>query len=70
VAGTLLGPFEGLLMEFTALRWWPLTRNNIVRTTQPLSVLPMAILVLGRALQPRSNPFHLTNAIVISDSES
>ncbi|KPJ49411.1 hypothetical protein AMJ40_05605 [candidate division TA06 bacterium DG_26] len=42
--GAFLGPCASFLLTFRAYRYWELSRATIVRTAQPLFVLPMALL--------------------------
>ncbi len=45
--GALLGPCASFLLTFKAYQYWELSRATIVRTAQPLFVLPMAYLAFG-----------------------
>ncbi len=46
--GAFLGPCAGHMMTFRAYRHWELSRVSIVRTMQPLLILPMAYLAFGK----------------------
>ncbi len=45
--GAFLGPCASFLLTFRSYRYWDLSRASIVRTTQPLFVLPLAYAALG-----------------------
>ena len=49
VFGALIGPCSSFLFTFRSYRYWDLSRSSMVLTMQPLFVLPMAILVFGKA---------------------
>ncbi|MFC1814959.1 EamA family transporter [Thermodesulfobacteriota bacterium] len=40
--GAFLGPCASFLLTFRAYQYWTLSQSSIVRTAQPLLVLPMA----------------------------
>lgn len=46
--GAFLGPCAGYLLTFQSYRYWDLSRSTIVRTIQPLFVLPLAYLFLNK----------------------
>ena len=46
--GAFLAPCASFLLTFRALTYWELSRVNMLKTTQPLFVLPMAYLVFGK----------------------
>ncbi len=46
--GAFLGPCASFLLTFRSYRYWELSRSSIVLTTQPLVVLPMALLFFGK----------------------
>jgi drug/metabolite transporter (DMT)-like permease len=46
--GAFLGPCASFLLTFRSYRYWDLSRSGIVLTTQPLFVLPLAYLFLGK----------------------
>ncbi|KPJ72307.1 hypothetical protein AMJ52_06755 [candidate division TA06 bacterium DG_78] len=46
--GAFLGPCFSFLLTFQSYRIWDLSRSTIVRTTQPLFVLPLAYLILNK----------------------
>ncbi|MBU7046973.1 MAG: EamA family transporter, partial [Theionarchaea archaeon] len=46
--GAFLAPCTSFLLTFRALKYWELSRVNMLKTTQPLFVLPMAYLVFGK----------------------
>jgi drug/metabolite transporter (DMT)-like permease len=45
--GALLGPCASFLLTFRSYRYWELSKASMVRTTQPLFVLPLAYIVFG-----------------------
>jgi drug/metabolite transporter (DMT)-like permease len=47
LVGALLGPCASFLFTFKSYRYWELSRAAIVRTAQPLFVLPMAYFAFG-----------------------
>jgi drug/metabolite transporter (DMT)-like permease len=47
-SGAFLGPCLSFILTFQSYRYWGLSRSTIVRTAQPLFVLPMAYLFLGK----------------------
>ncbi len=53
--GAFLGPCVSFLLTFRSYRYWDLSRSTIVRTAQPLFVLPLAYLFLTRL--PTRNEF-------------
>ncbi len=46
--GAFLGPSVSFLFTFRSYKYWDLSRSSIVRTAQPLIVLPLAYLIFGR----------------------
>ena len=46
--GAFLGPCASFLLTFRSYRYWNLSRSSIVRTVQPLFVLPLAYMVFGK----------------------
>lgn len=46
--GAFLGPCISFLLTFHSYRFWDLSRSTIVRTIQPLFVLPLAYLILNK----------------------
>jgi len=46
--GAFLGPCASFLLTFRSYRYWDLSRSSMVRTVQPLFVLPLAYLVFGK----------------------
>lgn len=46
--GAFLGPCASFLLTFRSYRYWDLSRSSIVRTTQPLFVLPLSYAVFGK----------------------
>ena len=46
LVGVILGPWAGIMAFFASLRYWELSRSSLVQMTQPLFVLPMAVLFL------------------------
>jgi drug/metabolite transporter (DMT)-like permease len=46
--GALIAPVAGNLLSFHAYRYWSLSRGALVLMMQPLFVLPMALVFLGR----------------------
>jgi drug/metabolite transporter (DMT)-like permease len=47
LVGAFLGPFTSFLLTFRAYRSWELSRAAVVRTAEPLFVLPMAYVAFG-----------------------
>jgi drug/metabolite transporter (DMT)-like permease len=45
--GAFLGPCASFLLTFRSYRYWDLSKESIVRTTQPLFVLPLAYAAFG-----------------------
>jgi drug/metabolite transporter (DMT)-like permease len=45
--GAFFGPFTSFLLTFRSYRHWEMSRSAIVRTMEPLFVLPMAYLAFG-----------------------
>jgi len=46
--GAFLGPCFSHILLFRSYRYWPFTYSGIVQTAQPLFVLPLALVFLGR----------------------
>lgn len=46
--GAFLGPCASFLLTFRSYRYWDLSRSAIVKTVEPLFVLPLAYAVLGK----------------------
>jgi drug/metabolite transporter (DMT)-like permease len=46
--GAFLGPCLSFIFTFRSYRFWDLSRSTIVRTIQPLFVLPLAYLILNK----------------------
>lgn len=46
--GAFLAPCASFLLTFRAYKYWELSRVNMLKTTQPLFVVPMAYLVFGK----------------------
>jgi drug/metabolite transporter (DMT)-like permease len=46
--GAFLGPCASFLLTFRSYRCWDLSRSAIVKTVEPLFVLPLAYAVLGK----------------------
>ena len=46
--GAFLGPCFSHLLTFKSYRYWSLSRSSIVQTSQPLFVLPLAYVFLGK----------------------
>ena len=46
LVAVILGPWAGIMAFFASLRYWELSRSSLVSMTQPLFVLPMAVLFL------------------------
>lgn len=46
--GAFLGPCASFLLTFRSYRYWDLSRSSVVRTAQPLFVLPLAYAVFGK----------------------
>ena len=46
LVGGILGPWAGMMLFYASLRYWELSRSSLVQMTQPLFVLPMAVLFL------------------------
>jgi drug/metabolite transporter (DMT)-like permease len=46
--GAFMGPCFSFLLTFHSYRFWDLARSSIVRTTQPLFVVPLAYLILNK----------------------
>jgi drug/metabolite transporter (DMT)-like permease len=46
--GAFMGPCFSFLLTFHSYRLWDLSRSTIVRTTQPLFVVPLAYLILNK----------------------
>ncbi len=51
--GAFLGPCASFLLTFRSYRYWDLSRESIVRTMQPLFVLPLAYAVFGTVPGPK-----------------
>ena len=52
LGGAALGPFTGIMLFFASLRYWELSRSSVVQITQPLFVLPMAVVFLHQVPKP------------------
>lgn len=48
IAGAFFGPCLGQILRFQSYRFWGLSRSSIVMTIEPLFVLPLAFLFLGK----------------------
>jgi drug/metabolite transporter (DMT)-like permease len=48
LVGAFLGPCAGYALAFRSFAYWDLSRTSIVKTAQPLFVLPMAYIVFGK----------------------
>lgn len=46
--GAFLGPCVSFLLTFRSYRYWELSRSSIVRTIQPIFVVPLAYIVFGK----------------------
>jgi drug/metabolite transporter (DMT)-like permease len=46
--GAFLGPCASFLLTFRSYRYWDLSRSSIVRTIQPIFVIPLAYIVFGK----------------------
>ena len=46
--GAFLGPCASFLLTFRSYRYWDLSRSSMVRTVQPIFVLPLAYVVFGK----------------------
>jgi drug/metabolite transporter (DMT)-like permease len=46
--GALLGPCASFLLTFRSYRYWELSRSSMVKTAEPLFVLPLAYVVFGK----------------------
>jgi drug/metabolite transporter (DMT)-like permease len=46
--GAFLGPCASFILTFRSYRYWDLSRSSLVRTVQPLFVLPLAYAVFGK----------------------
>lgn len=46
--GAFLGPSASFLLTFRSYRYWDLSRSSMVKTAQPLFVLPLAYAVFGK----------------------
>jgi len=46
--GALLGPCVSFLLTFRSYRYWDLSRSSMVKTAQPLFVLPLAYIAFGQ----------------------
>lgn len=46
--GAFLGPCASFLLTFRSYRYWDLSRSAVVKTVEPLLVLPLSYMVLGQ----------------------
>jgi len=46
--GAFLGPCASFLLTFRSYRYWSLSRSSVVRTSEPLFVLPLAYIFLHK----------------------